>query len=114
MKNVHVEFEPLENDTQSPSGLQFIQCHVIFDVKMENFHWKVRLVAGEHMTNVPPTVTYVSVVLRETLCIALTMAALSALKVMAADIMNAFITKPNKEKMWILLGPEFGKDKGHK
>ncbi len=42
------------------------------------------------------------------------MAALNALKVMAADIMNAYITAPNKEKIWTLLGPKFGKDKGCK
>ncbi|KAL7461107.1 hypothetical protein ACHAXS_003421, partial [Conticribra weissflogii] len=66
------------------------------------------------MTDVPPTITYASVVSRETVRIALTMAALNALKVMAADIMNAYITAPNKEKIWTLLGPEFGKDKGRK
>ncbi len=66
------------------------------------------------MTDVPPTVTYASVVLHEMVCIALTMAALNALKVMAANIMNAYITAPNKEKIWTLLGPKFGKDKGCK
>ncbi len=43
------------------------------------------------MINLPATVTYSCVVSRETVCIALTMAALNALKVMAADIMNAYI-----------------------
>ncbi|KAL7452165.1 hypothetical protein ACHAXS_000270 [Conticribra weissflogii] len=33
---------------------------------------------------------------------------------MAADIMNAYITASNKEKIWTLLGPVFGKDKGCK
>ncbi len=40
------------------------------------------------------------------------MAALNALKVMAANIMNAYITAPNKEKICTQLGPEFGKNKG--
>ncbi len=53
----------------------------------------------------PPTVMYTGVVLQETVQIALTMAALNALKVMAADIMNVYITAPNEEKVWILLGP---------
>ncbi len=66
------------------------------------------------MTNVLPTVTYASAVSHDTVCMALMMAALNALKVMAADIMNAYITAPNKEKIWMLLGPEFGKDKGRK
>ncbi len=40
------------------------------------------------MTDMPATVIYASVVLKETVFIALTMAALNALQVMAADIMN--------------------------
>ncbi len=87
---------------------------MIFDVKMEDFRWKARLVEEGHMTDVPPTVTYASVVLHETLCIALTMAELNALKVMAADIMNAYITAPNKGKICMPLDPEFGKDEGYK
>ncbi len=64
------------------------------------------------MTDMPATITYASVVSRETVHITLTMAALNALKVMTADIMNAYITDPNKEKIWTLFGPKFGKDKG--
>ncbi len=48
------------------------------------------------MTDVPSTITYASVVPQETVQVALTMAALNALKVMAADIMNAYIPAPNK------------------
>ncbi len=33
------------------------------------------------------------------MCIALSMAALNAFKVMAADIMNVYITVPNEEKI---------------
>ncbi len=80
---------------------------MILDVKMEDFRQKARLVAGGHMTDVPPAVTYASVVLYETVHIALTMAALNALKVMVANIMNAYITAPNKEKIWTILGPKF-------
>ncbi len=62
----------------------------------------------------PTTVTNASVVLYEKVHIAPTMAALNDLKVITADIMNAYITAPMKEKIWTLLGPEFGKDKGCK
>ncbi len=62
------------------------------------------------MTNVPATYTYASVVTRETV----RLAALNLLEVMAADIMNAYITAPCKEKIWTTLGSEFGKDKGKK
>ncbi len=59
---------------------------MIFDVKMEDFCQKVWLVAGGHMMDVPPTVTYACVVSHETLCIALTMTAFNVLQVMTADL----------------------------
>eukprot|EP01082_Thalassiosira_pseudonana_P012046 g10260.t1 g10260 contig4:1535094-1535339(+) len=42
------------------------------------------------------------------------MAALHGLPIMAADVMNAYVTAPNKEKIWTTLGPEFGSDCGKK
>ncbi len=103
-------FDPLDNNVQPTIGYQIVRCHMTFDVKMEDFNPKAWLVAGEHMTDVPRTVTYTSVISQETIHIVLTMAALNALNDMAADIMNMFVTAPNKEKIWTLLGPKFGKD----
>ncbi len=98
-------FDPLEDGVQPQNGYQFVQCHMIFDVKMEDFCWKVWLVAGEHMTDVPPKVTYASVVLPEMVRIALTMAALNALKVMVANIMNAYILPPTRKRYGCYLVP---------
>ena len=39
--------------------------------------------------------TYSSVVTRETVCIALTMAALHDLEVKLADVLNAYVSAPN-------------------
>ncbi len=66
------------------------------------------MVAGGHMTGAPMIMTYASVVSRETIRIAPTIAALNDLKVKAADILNAYISAPIKEKVWCALGPEFG------
>jgi len=96
MKNVRVAFKILENGEKPPPGFQFIRCHMIFDIKMEDFRRKARLVAGGHMTDVPPTITYSSVVGRETVRIALTLAALNDLKVKVADIMNVYVTAPTE------------------
>ncbi len=49
---------------------------------------------------------------RETLCLALTIASLNDLKVKVGDVLNAYITTPVKEKVWTILGPEFGHDAG--
>ena len=60
------------------------------------------------MTNTLNTITYSSVVKRETLCITLTMAALHDLQVKEANILNAYVMTPNHEKIWTVLSPEFG------
>ena len=115
MKNVRVAFKILEHgETPPPPGFQFIRCHMIFDIKMEDSRRKAWLVAGGHMTDVPPTITYLSVVGRKTVRITLTLAAHNELEVKVADIMNAYVTAPAKEKIWTILGPEFGDDQGKK
>ena len=85
---------------------------MVFDIKMEDFKCKVRLVAGGHKTKAPATITYASFVLCETVCIALMLAALNDLQVKAGDVLNAYITAPCKEKVWTVLGPEFGSEAG--
>jgi hypothetical protein len=69
-------------------------------------------VAGGHLTQAPATITYASVVSRETLHLALTFASLNDLKVKVGDVLNAYITAPVMEKVWTILGPEFGHDSG--
>ena len=114
MKDVRVAFEIKDDDWTAPVGYQYVKCHMIFDVKMEDFRRKARLVAGGHMTEAPPTMTYASVVSRETVRIALTLAALNDLEVKCGDVLNAYITAPVTEKIWTTLGPEFGQDAGRK
>jgi hypothetical protein len=69
-------------------------------------------VAGGHLTQAPATITYASVVSRETVRLALTFASLKDLKVRVGDVLNAYITAPVKEKVWTILGPKFGQDSG--
>jgi hypothetical protein len=69
-------------------------------------------VAGGHLTKAPATITYASVVSRETMCLALTFASLNDLEVKVGDVLNAYITTPVKEKVWTILGSEFGHDSG--
>ena len=102
----------LPDGVAPPSDHQYMKCHMIFDVKMEDFRRKARLVAGGHMTKAPATLTYASVVSRETVRIALLMAALNEVDIWAADVLNAYITAPCREKIWTTLGKEFGDDCG--
>jgi hypothetical protein len=85
---------------------------MIFYVKMEDSRQKARLVAGGHQTKAPATITYASVVSRETVRLALTIASLNDLEVKVGDVLNAYITVPVKEKVWNILGPKYGHDPG--
>ncbi len=81
---------------------------MIFDIKIEDFRQKARLVAGGHWTEAPATITYASVVSRGTMRLALTIVSLNDLKVKVGNVLNTYITAPVKENVWTVLGPEFG------
>ena len=114
MRNVRPASEVFEGTKdQLPIGYQFMKCHMIFDVKFgENFRRKALLVAGGHMTETPATLTYSSVVSRDSVRIALMIAALNDLQVMSCDIQNAYLTADCREKIWTYAGPEFGSEQG--
>ena len=88
MKDVRIAFEEFEGDVSAITpGYQEIRCHMIFDIKMgENFRWKARVVADGHRTETPAALTYSSVVSRDSVRIALTIAALNDLSVLACNI----------------------------
>jgi len=115
MKNVKIAFKPIELGEDVPVGHQFMECHMVFDVKLDGTR-KARLVAGGHMTEAPAVMTYASVVSRDTVRIALTIAALNDLEVKTSDIQNAFLTAPCEERIWTTMDPDlFGAEyKGRK
>ena len=76
---------------------------MIFDVKMnKNFRCKAQMVADGHKTETLASITYLSVVSRDSVRIALTIAALNKLKIKACDIQNAYLTAPYWEKFWMI------------
>jgi hypothetical protein len=109
-----VAFLISEDGVDAPPGYQYMDCHLVFDVKFDGFRFKSRMVAGGHMVDAPSFLTYVSVVLRETVRIALTIDALHDFDVKVADVENAYLTAPTMEKVWNVCGPEFGPDQGKK
>ena len=113
MKNVKVAFELLDGDPKRLVGYQEVKCRLIFDVKLgENFRRKARYVAGGHTTEAPAALTYSSVVSCDSVRICLLLAALLEIEVLSGDIQNAYLTAPNKEKIWMRAGPEWGSDEG--
>ena len=94
MKNVRIAFEEFKGDKEDiPPGYQFVNCHMIFDINMgEGFRRKARMVNGSHTTEAPASPTYSSIVSRDSVRIALAIAALNGLNMLACNIQNEFLT----------------------
>ncbi len=69
LKNVKVALKFPYPDTKAPIGFKWIKCHMIFDDKMDFTH-RAHYVAGGHMTDLPTSLTYSSVVSRDSMRIA--------------------------------------------
>ena len=104
-------FRVLEDHEKMPEGYKRIPYHMVFDMKFD-LRKKLRLVAAGNHTDNPKEDIYSGVVSLESLRMAFLMAAMNDLKVMAADVGNAFLCGRTKEKVHIVAGPEFGKDAG--
>ena len=109
MGTVMPALELLDSDVP-PDFHTLITCHMIFDVKMDLTR-KARFVAGGHLTDPPKESTYSSVVSRDSVRIAFTLAALNDLEVLCADVQGAYLNAPTSEKVYFIAGPEFGRDK---
>ena len=76
---------------------------MVFYIKIEDLRKKVCLVVRRHVTQISEVISYSSIGTWKTVFIVLMMM-LDDLEVKAADVLN--------EKMWTVLGPEFGDDAG--
>ena len=56
MEAVRVAFKILDDGKLPPPGYQRMECHMIFDIKLDGFRRKARLVAGGHQTEPPASV----------------------------------------------------------
>ena len=101
MKKVMIAFEYDETLTPEQAradksmyvGFQEITCHIIFDVKMDLTR-KARFVAGGHLTEPPASITYSSVVSRDSVRLAFLIAALNDLEIVSCDVGNAYLNAP--------------------
>ena len=113
MVNIRPALEVWENEEDELIGYQKIKCHLIFDIKLgENFRRKARYVAGGHTTETPASLTYSSVVSRDSVRIAFLLAALNGLDIKVCDIQNAYLTADCRENIYTIAGPEFGSERG--
>ena len=93
-KNVRHVFEAYKGNKEDlPPGYQQIKYHMIFDIKLgKDFRRKAQLVGGGHMTTSPSSTTFLSVMSRYSVRIALTIAALNNLDILACDIQTVYLT----------------------
>ena len=92
MTNAKVAFKFLGHGIPPPVGFTGIRCLIIFNVKMDLTR-KARFVADDHMTAPPSSMTYASVVSRESVRIAFLLAALNGCEILAGDIGNAYTSE---------------------
>ena len=112
MKNNRCAFEHYDGDIKDLIDYEKITGHLAFDVKLyENFRRKARFVADGHLVESPPSVTYATVVGRDSVRILLMIAALNDLDIQGADVQNAFLSADNLEEQYLIAGDEFGAEK---
>jgi hypothetical protein len=69
-------------------------------------------VAGGHTKEPPASVTYTSVVSRDSIRLVFLLAVLNGMEVLACDVENAYLNALCREKIWFKGGPECGEEQG--
>jgi hypothetical protein len=107
MKNNALAFHFLEPGESPQVASKWEPFHMIFNIKVDLTR-KARFVAGGHVTDTPTQLIYSSVVTRESMRIEFLIAAINDLQIFSADIGNAYLCAPCREKIHTTAGPEFG------
>ena len=97
MKNVTVAFSVKEKDTNIAPGHSYLECYLIFYVKMY-FTRKAKFVANGFTTPITSVIIYEGVVSRETVRITFTYTELNGLDILSYGIHNAYLQAPISER----------------
>ena len=98
MEQARIAFKVLDSDECAPPSYEKIRCHMVFDVKIERFKRKARVVAGRHVVDTPPFMACSSAAGRDSIRIALTISALHDSDVISGDVKNACLSSPVEDK----------------
>jgi hypothetical protein len=88
-------------------GFNKVDCQMVLNVKLDLLR-KAWLVAGGHQTDPPMESVYSSIVSLDSVYLAFLTAALNDLEILSADVQNAYLNAPTKERIYTIAGPEFG------
>lgn len=111
VKTVLPALRILEENESVPPGYTLIELMTVFDVKMDLTR-KARICARGDQTDPPLSVTYASVVTRESIRLGFLLASLNRVDILSADIAGAYLNAKCAEKIYTVLGEEFGDLKG--
>lgn len=101
----------LSANEKVPVGSQKVNLMIIFDVKMDLTR-KAQICACGDQTEAPSSVTYATIVSRDSICLALLIASLNNMNVLLADTAGAYLNAPCAERVHTVLGPKFGDHQG--
>ena len=107
MENVEIAFKFLDYGTKIQIGFKKITCHLIFDMKFELTR-KARYVGGGHLTQVSPSLSYLSVLSRDSVRIMFLVTVLNDLDIEICDIGNAYLNDETRERLQFTVGQEWG------
>ena len=102
MKKVTATVTKADKNHTTSIRYQETTGHMIFDLKLgESFRRKDRFIGDGHKTETPASLTYSTVISRDSVRICLMIVALNDLDIKCADIENAYLTAPctMQEKM---------------
>ena len=110
IRNVFPAFDFIDDDdSKVPPGYTFVETYFVFDIKMDLTR-KARLVARGSMTEPTKEETFASVVSRDTVRLFFLLAALNDVELLSCDIQNAYLSAPNKEKIWTKFDDQLGRE----
>ena len=114
MCNVRIPFEDWHEPlTEILPGYKKLTSHLIFEIKLsEIFRRKARFVTDGHTHPVERSLSYCTVVSRDSVRIAFLLAALNSLDIHSCDIRNGYLSAPCREFYYHIAGDEFGTEKG--
>ena len=99
-----IAFQIIPESEKALNSYQYVNCHIVFDIKMEDCIMTCLVVRGQ-MTHTLDVIIYSSVITRESVHIALTIALLHDQEV--REVMAHI-----REKIRTVIGSEFGDDAG--
>ena len=94
MNNIQVTLDINDEGVAASVGYQYIGCHTIFDIKATTLTRKFWFILGGHAMDTPASMTYASVLSRESVRVALLLAAFNDLDIFSTELQNDYLDAP--------------------